>query len=518
MMKKILAALLCAATVFSLAGCANGVDTSALMDIANQAASNGANTTSNSTGTGKGKRPGTSTGTSTGTVYNADGSINWDAVPYANEADFVVGDMTYDAAFGVNIHCKIIKEYTGSDKLIKIPETINGEPVLELGGEENVGVFHGLSDISVKTPTNVFWIKNCFYDCKNLTVDITQPVPVKDYASEYGGTVTFNEYSFKGCNGVTVNAPTKGVKYINANAFSGCSKVNAISIPDDIVNVAENAFDSGSLPKSIIYKGNTYDASQYNDFINAGHFNDPRPYDGGELGHSTLKILDLYGIGFYSLRGVPRDTKGTYTVPDNVRSIDDYAFTGCKSLENVILHSNVSVSEKAFDGYDGNVTYKGKTYKASEFNFEEAENAASELPLTNWDSVPVAPESDFEYEFLGVLWSEFVSITKYKGTAKQVKIPETIEGVRVGSLFGKQDYEGVFDMIPDIEVLLPKDVSLKHAFTSCGGARLYLPDTGISESVVSDALKNGVSLVYKGVVYDKEHEQDFRNAVNGTGG
>lgn len=501
-MKKILAAVICAATTLSLAGCGNSLDDDMFKDITGQTSGQGANTSP-----GTFKKP------------NIGGIRNKDSVPYADEADFETENITYEPTFSVNIDCVIITKYTGNSKVIKIPDEIDDKPVLYLGDYStgDTGVFVGLSDITVITPEHFKHIENCFFDCSNVTLEVSAPEPFVEYATEYETTVTFGENSFKGCKGVTVNMPENNVQQIRANAFSGCSDVDSMVIPDDIKKVEKAAFDSGSIPKSITYRGETYDASQYNEFIEAVEYYGVRPYDDGILGHSTLKITDPYGPGlglnFYHLEGVPRDTEGTYIVPDDVRVICDFAFIGCTSLENIVLHSNLEIYEKAFEGYDGNITYNGKTYAASEFNFEEAKKEALEQ-ITDWDSVPYAPASDFEYEVLGMYSSKFVSIKKYYGTSKQVKIPETIDGIRVGALFGRQEYEPVFDKLPDIEVLLPEDVSLRNVFWGCRGAKLYLPDTKIDLNGSVDVLYHGGHVVYKGKVYNAENQEDFISIFN----
>ena len=512
-MKKILAALLCAATVLTISGCDDKVDLSGLID-------------DGGSGTGKGKRPGNGGGTG----INADGSIDWDSVPYADEEDFEweIG-RTYDV---VSIHANIqtiyITKYVGEDKVIKIPETIEGKPVTGVAGT-SIGscVFTKQSDISVCTPSSVSAIKNCFENCENVTLYVTEPkVPTKEleeyFYKNYPYTMSFDSNTFKGCKNVKVNLPSTGVQSISSGAFAWCTDVDAITLPDSVTNVAKDAFDKQSIPKSITYKGTTYNASQYSEFLEV--FNsmdpppadDPRPFEDGELGHSTLKIEDdIFGMGHYTLYGVPRSYQGAYTVPDKVRFIEDYAFTGCTGLITIVLHGNLSIGEKAFDGYEGNIVLNGKSYKASEFNYAEARKEALNAPLTDWDSVPYASESDFEYKFLGVLWTESVSIIKYKGTSKKVEIPERIKGARGGSLSGEYDFDTVFSNMPDMEILLPENVSLSNVFSGCGGTRLYLPDSNINKSGVTNVINSGVAVVFKGKVYDKEHLQDFLDALDG---
>lgn len=505
MMKKILAALLCAATVLTISGCGSEAD---IFDAINSAG--GTDGSGSGSGTNKGKRPGEST-TDSGIVYNSDGSIDWDSVPYADESDFEyleIGDLFQG-------YIARIKRYNGNEKVIKIPETINGSPVYDLADPlEEAGVFRQASDIYVKTAKSMNGLWYCFYDCENVTLEITEPDDDFD----------FSKNSFKNCKNIKVNIPSSCKLRIAEEAFSNCTFNGSLTLPDNLTSMDKNCFgdpSKGNFPSSIIYRGETYDPEHFDKLLEAvaaANYVDPRPFDDGKLGHSTLKIYDPYGQGFDYLMGVPRDIEGTYTVPNNVIFIDDYAFIGCELLENVILHGNCEVGEKAFEGYNGNVTFRGKTYKASEFNYAEASKEPVEQTLTDWDSVPYAPDSDFEYEVLGMFMSKSVSIKKYNGTSKQVKIPETINGIEVGSLFGKAPYDAVFDSMPDIEVLLPEDVALRDVFSLCGGAKLYLPDTKIDLNGAMKVLESGTSVVYKGVVYDNAHMQEFNDAVNGNSG
>ncbi len=524
MIKKIIAALLCAASVLTISGCSNEVDLSGLID---DGGSGG--------GKGKGKRP----GQQGGAAQNPDGSINWESVEYADEEDFEwkIG-MSYDVpSIHLSIQTVYITKYIGEDKIIKIPETIEGKPVTGVAGINNSwGVFMRQSDISVCTPSSVSTIENCFVNCENATLYISEPKAPEEVADRFFSnndyTIRFGSNVARSSKNVKVNMPSTGVVSIPSQMFAWCTDVDAITLPDSVTNVAKDAFDEQSIPKSITYKGTTYNASQYSEFQevfnptnpqpaddsrpgdNNKPSDDPRPYEDGELGHSTLKIYDYsMGYGYLALGGVPRSYQGAYTVPDNVRVIDDYAFTGCTGLITIVVHGNLSISEKAFDGYEGRIVYRGKSYKASEFNYAEVRREASSESFTDWDFVDYAPASDFEYEELGVLWNRSISITKYKGKSKTVKIPETINGIKVGSLFGKESFNAVFNTMPDLEVLLPEGVELKNVFNGCGGSRLYLPESKIFKDSATYIINNGIPVVYNGEVYNKEHLQEFYDAL-----
>lgn len=497
MMKKILAVLLCASMVLTVSGCDNKEDLSGFSD-----------TDSSGTGKNKGKRPGDNTDSEI--VYNADGGINWDSVPYADEEDFEY--FEYGDSF--KGYTARITKYNGNEKVIKIPETIKGATVIGMYGSN---IFQQCSDIYVKIPKFVRNIGDgCFYFCENLTLDFSEPDADQLY-------FFIEKNSFYYCKNLKLNMSNAGNIHISEKAFDHCTFDGSLTLPDSLKSIDKNCFNDTSkdyCPSSIVYRGETYALENFDKLIEAveaANYVDPRPFDDGELGHSSLKINDIGfgGISYCVLQGVPRNTRGTYTVPDNVREIADYAFTGCKDMISVFLPGGVRIAEKAFEGYDGNVIYRGKTYKASEFNIAEANKEPYDIPLTDWDSIDYAPASDFEYKKLGIYWDTFISITKYKGNSKQVKIPETINGIKVKSLWGEESYDGVFNGIRDIEVLLPKDVSLENVFISCGDSKLYLPDTGISVSSVEKAIENGGFAIYKGVAYDYEHMQDLKDAING---
>lgn len=274
MMKKILAAILCAAMALTFSGCSSNTD---------------GDTDGSGTGKGKGKRPGTSTGTG----VKADGSIDWDAVPYADEADFRwysnkasqsdpnVEGPPYRSGYTWEKQQKYaasmryvefvgIMRYTGSEKLIKIPERIEGKPVVTL----NSNVFTGLSDISVQIPSSMGEIRETFSNCENVTLYITPSVIPEEYIKEFYTTEDFDIFvlnygSFSNCKNVKVIGPESGRMRINSNAFTGCTDVGDMTFSCELVKVAEDAFDEQSIPKSITYKGKTYKASQFDEFLKA---------------------------------------------------------------------------------------------------------------------------------------------------------------------------------------------------------------------------------------------------------
>lgn len=83
----------------------------------------------------------------------------------------------------------------------------------------------------------------------------------------------------------------------------------------------------------------------------------------------------------------------------------------------------------------------------------------------------VAPESDFEFELSDD--GTFIAITKYKGNAKNLVIPETIQGVPVEVINGFEENENIKS------VVIPSSVKVieRSAFIDCASLeKVTLPE------------------------------------------
>lgn len=113
----------------------------------------------------------------------------------------------------------IITGYTGTDTDVKIPPTLYGENVVEIGGHS----FEDNTDItSVSIPNGVTEIGNdAFQKCTNLkTVELPESLEV------------INKGSFCDCTSLeAINLPSS-LKRICEAAFDGCKSLTSIVIPN----------------------------------------------------------------------------------------------------------------------------------------------------------------------------------------------------------------------------------------------------------------------------------------------
>ena len=115
---------------------------------------------------------------------------------------------------------------------------------------------------------------------------------------------------------VTHDGTTYTVTAIGEKAFSGCSKLNTVTIPDNVTSIGEQAFSScPSLTSVNIPNGVT------------------------SIGKQT----------FSSCRNLT-----TITIPSSVTSIGERAFDGCRSLTTISIPNSVtSIGEHAFNSCTG---------------------------------------------------------------------------------------------------------------------------------------------------------------------
>ena len=138
------------------------------------------------------------------------------------------------------------------------------------------------------------------------------------YGGEYFGSVVIPET-------VTYNGTTYSVTSIGDHAFSGCSSLTSVTIPNSVKSIGSGAFDGCSSLTS----------------INVGSNNPNYSSVDGVLFNKYKTTLIQY----------PGGKQGAYTIPDSVTSIGSSACAGCSSLTSVTIPNSVkSIGKRAFDG------------------------------------------------------------------------------------------------------------------------------------------------------------------------
>ena len=200
------------------------------------------------------------------------------------------------------------------------------------------------------------------------------------------GAIRISIYAFYNCSSLTDITIPDSLKEIGWYAFGGCSSLEHIEIPDSVTWVGDDAFAYCSKLKNIAMPKSI---SKVNDWIFYGCSN----LESITL-HDGIKSIGIYA--FYDCTKLKE-----IAIPSSVKSIQKYAFAYCRSLQNIVLPRSVTslgdnaflncssletitipdsvteISSSAFDGCSSKLTIKGakgslaeKFAKQQGFKFE----------------------------------------------------------------------------------------------------------------------------------------------------
>ena len=176
----------------------------------------------------------------------------------------------------------------------------------------------GLASINVEQGNAVY------HSAANCIIETASGALIAGYENSVipddGSVTSIGSYAFSGCSGLTSITIPDSVTSIGSNAFSYCRGLTSITIPDSITSIGSNAFyncdglTSITIPDSVTS-------------IEWGVFS-------GCSGLTSITIPDsVTSIGDSAFRYCSGLT--SITIPDSVTSIREYAFSYCSSLTNI---------------------------------------------------------------------------------------------------------------------------------------------------------------------------------------
>lgn len=279
-------------------------------------------------------------------------------------------------------------------------------------------------------------------------------------------------------------APSISVTSIGGGAFSGCSGLTTVTLPDSVSSMGKQVF-SGCTNLETVVLPETADSM------------------GSRIFEECTKLISITlpeGITFVEYDAFYGCTSlESVILPESLESIAYNAFRECTSLKEISLPKNLtSIGNNAFCDCSSltKVTFKGDYPELSSHSFCSV-IADGYYPST-WT---VTPETSFcqgtftwhvyeadaegdeeeavdEYTYT-VSDTGNITITSYNWKNKEVSIPDTLDGYPVVAIGEKAFFENT-----DLEVLkLPDTITTigTEAFSGCTGLKeiFFKNDTGL---------------------------------------
>ena len=172
--------------------------------------------------------------------------------------------------------------------------------------------------------------KEAFSGCSGLT-SVTIPNSV----------TSIGESSFSWCSGLTSVTIPNSVTSINGGAFANCG-LTSVTIGNSVTSIGNNAFSDCSGLTSVNIPNSVTSIGDY-------AFRKCSGLTSVTIPNSVTSIVDTAFVGCSGLTSV--------TIPNSVKSIGWYAFLGCTGLTNLNIPNSVtSIVMYAFSGCSGLTT------------------------------------------------------------------------------------------------------------------------------------------------------------------
>ncbi|MBQ2825152.1 MAG: leucine-rich repeat protein [Clostridia bacterium] len=247
-----------------------------------------------------------------------------------------VNDSDMDFSYYINEDNEaVFTAYRGDEADLVIPETLGGYPVTAVSGGGIIEWGENVKTITL--PSTVTEIHGGAFHCLNIT------------------HIKLNE----------------GLKRIGIQAFSGCTQLESITLPESLESLGDGAFDSCKKLSSInipekltILPDAVFNACNFESFEIPAHIrkvgsrlfslnpdfreitvDEENPYycaENGFLMNKEKTELLFAAPAFSQLKG---------QVPASVKKINEYAFVGCSSVDEIALPEGLEeIEANAFCG------------------------------------------------------------------------------------------------------------------------------------------------------------------------
>lgn len=266
-----------------------------------------------------------------------------------------------------------------------IPNTLGGYPVTSIG----YMAFYNCDNLGTITiPKSITKIgERAFESCDKLSY-----ILIPDSVASIGQRAFYN------CDNLRIISLPKGITSIGDNTFYDCDSLTSIIIPDGVTNVGYKAFyscdslASVTIPNSII-------SIEGNAFYNCSNLYEVSITEMESW--CNIDFADVYSNPLYYAQKLCLDGKlvSEVVIPDNVKSIENYAFYNCNSITSIIIGNGVSnIGRSAFSNCTNlnKITLPKTITFIDQYAFSKCESLSIYYIGTQdeWENVSIATNND----------------------------------------------------------------------------------------------------------------------------
>ena len=278
-----------------------------------------------------------------------------------------------------------------------------------------------------------------FSNCTGLT-----SITIPDSVTSIGGG------AFYGCTGLSSITIPDSVTSIGYGAFYGCTGLTSITIPDSVTSIGENAFAYCTGLTSITIPDSVTSIGRYAFMNCTGLTNITIPDSVKSIGDRAFYDTTWYnnqpdglvyaGKVAYKYKGtMPSNT--SIVLKEGTLGIADYAFQGCTGLTSMTIPDSVtSVGYAAFSGCTGLIKIIGPSDAVSAVAKQCDSKAIAEIVITSGTSI-----SDCAFRDCTSLTTVTIpdSVTSIDGSAfsgctglTSITIPDSVTSIGFAAFFG----------------------------------------------------------------------------------
>lgn len=360
-----------------------------------------------------------------------------------------------------------ITKYVGKSKVVRIPEKLNGNPVLAV----NRGAF---TDTDVEY---IIWpetLTACvgLEKCTSLKgIQLPSTVDIIEYEAFYGCTSleyieipdnvkNIGEYAFYNCTSLKYVKLSENLEKIDSSAFENCISLKKIEFPASLTEIQNDAFKNCKSLTYIIVPENVQ-------LIGGGAFDNCTSLKSAKL---SCRVIQPAFSGDSALEEV--------VVTNTVHVLWPFTFLGCQNLKLRVENANCYIYATSISDDDGEETdTKLVEDNATIYGYtgSTAENYATYFNV-NFVSIGTMASNNQTSDFKYITNADgTLTITNYVGTSKNVVIPQRISDKEVTKI-GTEAFSDLW-----IESLvIPEGVTEVEdsAFNNCEKIKsLSLPST-----------------------------------------